>query len=64
VVPNITSDPTAGIGAWSEEEIVHAIRRGVARDGHRLNPPMAFAFYEGLSDADVGDIVAYLRTLK
>jgi hypothetical protein len=64
VAPNITSDPTVGIGAWSEEEIIHAIRRGVARDGHRLNPPMAFAFYQGLSDADVSDIVAYLGTLK
>lgn len=64
VVPNITSDPTVGIGAWSEQEIIRAIRRGVARDGHRLNPPMAFAFYQGLSDADVSDIVAYLRTLK
>jgi mono/diheme cytochrome c family protein len=64
VVPNITSDPTAGIGAWSEEEIVRAIKHGIARDGHRLNPPMAFAFYQGLSDADVGDIAAYLRTLR
>jgi mono/diheme cytochrome c family protein len=62
--PNITSDPTVGIGAWSEDEIVHAIRRGVARDGHRLSPPMAFVFYQGLSDADVGDVVAYLRTLR
>ena len=64
VVPNITSDRTVGIGAWSEEEIVRAVRHGIAQDGHRLNPPMAFAFYQGLSDADVGDIVAYLRTLK
>ena len=34
------------------------------RDGHRLNAPMAFAFYAGLSDADTADIIAYLRTLK
>jgi hypothetical protein len=64
VAPNITSDPAAGIGAWSDLEIANAIRHGVARDGHQLNPPMAFAFYEGMRDADIGDIVAFLRTLK
>src|SRR6185312_5467539 len=56
---NITSDRTAGIGAWSEAEISHAIRQGIARDGHALKPPMAFAFYAGLRDADVKDIIAY-----
>jgi mono/diheme cytochrome c family protein len=64
VVPNITSDPVAGIGAWSDAEIARAIRQGIARDGHRLNPPMAYPFYAGLSDADTTDIIAYLRTLK
>lgn len=64
VAPNITSDPTIGIGAWTDAEIEHAIRHGIARDGRHLNPPMAFNFYAGLSDADVGDIIAYLRTLR
>jgi mono/diheme cytochrome c family protein len=63
-VPNITADPVAGIGAWSDAEIARAIRQGVARDGHRLKPPMAYQFYAGLSDADTADIIAYLRTLK
>ena len=60
---NITSHQTAGIGAWSEAEIDHAIRKGVARDGHLLKPPMAFAFYAGMKEADVKDIIAYLRTV-
>ncbi len=64
VVPNITADPVAGIGAWSDVEIARAIRQGIARDGHKLNPPMAYPFYAGLSDADTADIIAYLRTLK
>jgi mono/diheme cytochrome c family protein len=63
-VPNISSDPVAGIGAWSDAEIARAIRQGIARDGHRLNPPMAYPFYAGLSDADTADIIAYLRTVK
>jgi mono/diheme cytochrome c family protein len=64
VTPNITGDPAAGIGFWTDEEIKRAIRRGIARDGRRLEPPMAFPFYAGLSDRDVDDIAAYLRTLK
>jgi mono/diheme cytochrome c family protein len=63
VAANITSDPVAGIGAWTDDEIKRAITKGVARDGHQLKPPMAFFFYAALSDADVTDIVAYLRTV-
>ena len=60
---NITSHPTAGIGSWSDPEIARAIQQGVSRDGHALRPPMAFGFYAGLKDADVRDIVAYLRSV-
>jgi mono/diheme cytochrome c family protein len=60
---NITSDRTAGIGGWSDQEIARAITRGVGRDGRTLKPPMAFAHYAGLKDADLGDIIAYLRTV-
>jgi mono/diheme cytochrome c family protein len=63
VAANITPDPTAGIGTWTDQEIVHAITQGVARDGYPLKPPMAFAFYAGLKQADLSDIIAYLRTL-
>jgi mono/diheme cytochrome c family protein len=63
IAPNITSDPTAGIGSWTDDEIKRAITKGVARDDHQLKPPMAYSFYAGLTDGDVRDIVAYLRTL-
>jgi hypothetical protein len=57
VASNITS------GAWSDDEIKRAITKGIARDGHPLKPPMAYSFYAGLTDGDVQDLVAYLRTL-
>ena len=63
VAANITSDPNAGIGAWSDAEIGRAIRQGVARDWRALKPPMAYAYYAGLTPADLADIVAYLRTV-
>lgn len=60
---NITSDRTAGIGTWSDQEIARAITHGIGRDGRMLKPPMAFASYAGLKDTDLGDIIAYLRTV-
>ena len=63
VVPNITSHPTAGIGGWTDAEIIRAITHGVARDGRPLKPPMAYGYYAALKDADLADIVAYLRTV-
>ena len=63
IAANITSDPTAGIGAWSDAEIGRAITRGIGRDGHPLKPPMAYGFYAGLKRADLNDIVAWLRTV-
>ncbi len=64
VSANITPDPEGGIGAWSDDEIENAIRHGVRPDGNRLAPPMAFAYYANMTEADLDAIVAYLRSLK
>jgi mono/diheme cytochrome c family protein len=60
---DITSNKTAGLGGWSDEEIKRAITQGISRDGRKLKPPMAFAAYAGLSVLDQDAIVAFLRTL-
>ena len=60
---NITPDVATGIGAWSDEEVVRAIRDGISRDGRVMGPPMPFALYRGLGDDDVRAMVAYLRTV-
>lgn len=59
--PNITPDPDFGIGKWSDDEIIAAIRRGIRPDGSIIGPPMPVMFYKDMSDRDVGAIVAYLR---
>jgi len=63
IAANITSHPTAGIGAWTDAEIVRAITQAVGRDGRPLKPPMAYGYYAALKPADLADIVAYLRTV-
>jgi mono/diheme cytochrome c family protein len=60
---NITSDPVAGLGEWSDDEIKRAITMGISRDGRQLLPLMAFGFYAGISDEDLDAIVTYLRSL-
>ena len=63
VARNITSHRVAGIGAWSDAEIKRAITKGISRDGRKLEPPMAFAFYDRMTQADLDALVAYLRTV-
>lgn len=63
IAPNITPDPETGIGNWSDEELIHAIREGKRPDGTIIGPPMPFGFYRQMSDTDVKAIVAYLRTV-
>lgn len=60
---NLTPHPT-GLKVWTDAQIVKAVREGVDRDGKPYKPPMSFAFYKSISDADMAALVAYLRSLK
>ena len=48
---------------WTDSEIKRAITKGIARDGRVLNPPMAIAWYSGMTESDLDAIVAWLRTV-
>jgi mono/diheme cytochrome c family protein len=64
IAPNITPDMETGIGAWTDAQIIAAIREGKRPDGTIIGPPMPIELYRGMSDGDVEAIVAYLRTVK
>jgi len=64
--PNLTPDRTTGLGAWTEEMFVNAIRKGKhlgAAGGRDILPPMPWASYSALTDADLKAIFAYLKTI-
>ena len=61
VAPNIT--PGGAVAGWTDAELGRAIREGIRPDGSVIGMPMPFTFYRGLSDEDLGHIVAFLRTL-
>jgi mono/diheme cytochrome c family protein len=60
---NITSSKTKGIGAWTDAQIKRAITTGVDKDGKHLKPPMGFGYYAHMTDGDIADIIAWLRTV-
>lgn len=61
--PNITPDPTHGIGRWSESDFLRAMRDGVRPDGAYYFPVFPYPSYSGMTDQDMRDIFAYVRTL-
>jgi hypothetical protein len=63
VAPNISPDATTGIGGWSDDEIIRAIREGVGRDGRLLNPEMPYRYFRGLNSVELRSIVMYLRSI-
>lgn len=63
VARNITSSREHGIGGWTDAQIVAAVTRGVSADGRQLFPPMGFPYYARMTQADLRDLIAFLRTL-
>jgi mono/diheme cytochrome c family protein len=60
---NITSDREKGLGGWTDGEVKRAITQGISRNGEKLKPPMGFAAYARMTDKDMSDLIAYLRTV-
>jgi mono/diheme cytochrome c family protein len=59
---NITPDKDTGIGAYTDDEWVTALRQGVARDGTHLYPAMPYTNYRLMTRDDALAIKAYLMT--
>ena len=59
-VPNITPDKETGIGSWTDEQFVKAVREGIAPDGSYYYPVFPYNYFNKMSVQDVLDIKAYL----
>ena len=63
---NLTPDRATGMGSWTEEMFVNAIRKGKhlgAAGGRDILPPMPWESYGALTDPDLKAIFAYLKTI-
>lgn len=62
---NLTPDQNTGLGIWTEEMFVNAIRTGRHMGVSRpINPPMPWPAYRNATDDDLKAVYAYLRTIK
>lgn len=61
--PNLTPHPSAGLGRWSEADFMRALRLGLRPDGAHYFPAFPYTSFTRISDADMRDLWAYLRTL-
>lgn len=64
--PNITSDTTAGVGAWSIEKLVNYLKNGQADYVAQAAGPMAEAVHYSLKylkNEDLTAIASYLKTV-
>lgn len=60
--PNISGGPK-GIGAWTLPEFARAVTRGVSPSGQHYYPAFPYAAYQHMSERDVADLFAYIKTL-
>ena len=63
VAPNISQDPTHGIGGWSLLDLANALKRGVSPEGEHYYPSLPYASYAKMRLQDVADLHAFLQTL-
>lgn len=61
---NLTPDAETGLGAWTLQNFVEAMRTGRHQGrGRPILPPMPWFNYAKMTDADLGAVFAYLRTI-
>jgi mono/diheme cytochrome c family protein len=61
--PNLTPHPQAGLGQWTLQGFRRAIRLGERPDGAHYYPAFPYPSFTAMTDADIADLWAYLRTL-
>ena len=63
VGPNLTPDRETGLGSWTNEQIVTAIRTGKRPDGRMLAPVMPYNDFSHMTKEDALAVATYLKSL-
>ena len=61
---NITSDPETGMGSWTEQQFIQAMRTGKhLGQGRPIMPPMPWRSIGAMTDEDLKAVFAFLKTV-
>lgn len=60
---NITPDQATGIGSWTEEEFLAAVKSGTRKGGAHLYPAMPYPYFARMTDDDVRAMRTFLATV-
>lgn len=63
IAPNISPDPTHGIGGWTTHDLANAMLHGTSPKGEHYYPAFPYASYVRVSLQDVTDLKAFIDTL-
>ncbi len=61
--PNLTPDPETGLGPWSQDDFVRALREGTRPDGSAIDPVMPWRNTAEMTAVELAAVWAYLRSL-
>lgn len=61
---NLTHDKETGLGAWTDQQILDAMIKGIRPNGSRILPVMPYERYSGMAQEDLKALIAFLRTLE
>jgi mono/diheme cytochrome c family protein len=62
---NLTPDAETGLGSWTEEMFIQAMKTGRHEGkGRPIKPPMPWFVVGNLNDEDIKSLFAYLQSLK
>ncbi|MHB1947491.1 MAG: c-type cytochrome [Gammaproteobacteria bacterium] len=61
--PNITPDKETGIGSWTDEQFIKAMREGISPKGHYYYPAFPYLYFNRVSTEDLKAMKVYLDSL-
>jgi cytochrome c5 len=61
--PNITPDKKTGIGGWTDEQFIKAMREGISPQGHYYYPAFPYLYFSKITIEDLKAIKAYLDSI-
>ncbi|MFI4918079.1 MAG: c-type cytochrome [Legionellales bacterium] len=61
--PNITPDKETGIGNWTEEDFIRALKQGRDPQGRNYFPVFPYIYFSKMADDDIRALYAYLMSI-